>query len=148
MEKHQIIKKIEEIVSANGYIPIDIAFRGDHHLTIIEIYIDSEKGITTVDCAQVSRAINNELEVLNLVESNYRLDVSSPGVDRPIKFLVQYIKHINRKFEINYTDDEEEKKITGKLVRIEEDNLFFAEKNSEYKINFNKITKAKVLISF
>lgn len=148
MEKQRIIKKIEEIVSAKGFIPIDIIFRGDQHLPVIEVYIDGEKGITTVECAQISRALNDEFESLNLVDSSYRLDVSSPGVERPLKFLAQYIKHINRKFEITYSDSEGEKKITGKLIRIDGENLFFAEKNSEYKINFNNITKAIVLISF
>ena len=148
MEKQIITKKIEEIVSTNGFIPIDIAFRGDQHLPIIEVYIDGEKGITTVECTQISRAINNEFETLNLIDSSYRLDVSSPGVERPLKFLVQYSKHINRKFEISYTDSEGEKKLTGKLIGIDGENLFFAEKNSEYKIKFNNITKANVLISF
>jgi ribosome maturation factor RimP len=148
MEKQIITKKIEEIVSSSGFIPVDIAFRGDQHLPIIEVYIDGEKGITTVECARISRAINDEFETLNLIDSSYRLDVSSPGVERPLKFLVQYIKHINRKFEISYSDGEEEKKITGKLIRIEGDNLFFSEKNSEYRINFNNITNANVLISF
>jgi len=148
MEKQRIIKLIEEIVSANGFIPIDIVFRGDQHLPVIEVYIDGEKGITTVECAMISRAINDEFETLNLIDSGYRLDVSSPGVERPLKFLAQYIKHINRKFEISYTDSEGEKKLTGKLIGIDGENLFFAEKNSEYKIKFNNITKANVLISF
>ena len=148
MEKQLIIKKIEEIVSSNGFIPIEIVFRGDNHLPVIEVYIDGEKGITAVECAVISKVINDEIEASNLVDSNYRLDVSSPGVERSLKFLLQYIKHINRKFEINYTDSEGEKRITGKLIRIDGDNLFFVEKNSEYKINFNNITKAKVLISF
>jgi ribosome maturation factor RimP len=148
MEKQQIIKKIEEIVSSSGFILIETVFRGDPHFPVIEVYIDGEKGITTVECAQISRAINDEIETQNLINSNYRLDVSSPGVERPLKFLAQYIKHINRKFEISYTDSEGEKKLTGKLIRIDGENLFFAEKNSEYKINFNQITKANVLISF
>lgn len=148
MEKQSIIKKIEEIVSASGFLLIEIVFRGDPHFPVIEVYIDGEKGITTVECAQISRAINDEIETLNLINSSYRLDVSSPGVERPLKFLTQYIKHINRKFEISYTDSEGEKKLTGKLIRIDGENLFFAEKNSEYKINFNHITNANVLISF
>jgi len=148
MEKQQIIKKIEEIVSASGFLQIEIVFRGDPHFPVIEVYIDGEKGITTVECAQISRAINDEIETQNLINSNYRLDVSSPGVERPLKFLAQYIKHINRKFEISYTDSEGEKKLTGKLIGIDGENLFFAEKNSEYKIKFNNITKAIVLISF
>jgi ribosome maturation factor RimP len=148
MEKHQIFNRIEEIVSSHGFLLIDINFRGDHHLRILEIYIDSEKGITTVDCSNVSRAINEVVENEKLMESSYRLDVSSPGVERPLKYLAQYIKHINRKFEFEYKDHEENKKITAKLIRIESDQLYFEERNAEIKISFQNIIKARVLTSF
>ncbi len=147
MEKQQIYSRIEEIVKAHGFVLIDLVFRGDHHLRIVEVYIDGERGVTTDDCAEVSRSINELIEAENLLEENYRLDVSSPGVDRPLKFLIQYGKHVNRKLEVEFKDGEEVKKLVGKLIRVEDDNLFFTEKNSEYKINFSSIVKAKVLIS-
>jgi len=147
MEKQQINNRIEEIVKAHGFILVDLVLRGDNHLRIIEVFIDGEKGITAVDCANVSRDLTEAIDSENLVESNYRLDVSSPGAERPLKFLVQYYKHINRKFEIEYLE-EGEKKITAKLLRIEDENLIFAVKDAEYKIDFKSITKAKVLISF
>lgn len=148
MEKQQIFSRIEEIVKAGGFVLIDLVIRGDNHLRIIEVYIDGEKGITTVECADVSRAINEAIEIENLIESNYRLDVSSPGVERPLKFLVQYPKHINRKFEVEYNESGEEKKLIAKLSRIDGDDLFFTLKDDEYKISFSNIIKAKVLISF
>ena len=148
MEKVQIYAKIEEIVSSLGFFLIETIIRGDNHLRIIEIFIDGEKGITTDDCSEVSRKINDAIESDNLIDSNYRLDVSSPGVDRPLKFLAQYGKHLNRKFDVTFSENDENKKLTAKLVRIEKDDLIFEANKSEYKINFNKIVKAKVLISF
>ncbi|MEW6702911.1 MAG: ribosome maturation factor RimP [Bacteroidota bacterium] len=148
MEKQQIHNRIEEIVKAHGFILIDLIIRGDNHLRIIEVFIDGEKGINADDCSNVSRALNNMLETENLIETNYRLDVSSPGIERPLKFLVQFGKHINRKFEVTYKEGGEEKKLIAKLVGIEGEDLFFAEKDSQLKINFNNITKAIVLISF
>ncbi|MBI5807084.1 MAG: hypothetical protein HZA74_01665 [Ignavibacteriales bacterium] len=148
MEKAKLNKLFEEVINSLGYLLIDIVVRGDNHLRIFELYIDNEKGITTDDCVLVSRAINEKIEEEKIIDSNYRLDVSSPGIDRPLKFLVQYQKHLNRKFEVQYKVDDQVKKLTGKLLRIEADNLFFSEKNDEVKINFNNIIKAKVLISF
>ncbi len=145
MEKMQLSQKLEEIVSSQGYLLIDINIRGDQHLKVIELYIDNEKGITTDDCALVSRAVNEVIETENLIESSFRLDVSSPGIERPLKFLVQYQKHINRKFEIKLK--EEERKLTAKLLRIEGENLFFADKGGETKVEYKNITQAKVLIS-
>lgn len=140
-------QKFEEIVSSLGYLLIELNIRGDHHLKVLELYIDNEKGITPEDCVTVSRAVNEAIEAEKLIDMSFRLDVSSPGTERPLKYLAQYSKHINRKFEIIYKD-EEEKKLTSKLLRVEGENLFFAEKGGEIKIEFKNITQAKVLISF
>ncbi len=148
MEKVNLFAKIEEIVQSLNFLLIETNIRGDNHLRIIEVFIDGEKGINSEDCAAVSRAINDSIENENLIESSYRLDVSSPGVERPLKYLAQFPKHVNRKFEITYIEDNEEKKMIAKLVRVENDQLFFEEKKSEYKISFSDIVKAKVLISF
>ncbi len=148
MEKMHLSQKFEEIVSSLGYLLIELNIRGDHHLKVLELYIDNEKGITPEDCVTVSRAVNEAIEAEKLLEENFRLDVSSPGAERALKFLAQYPKHVNRKFEIIYKDAVEEKKLTSKLLRIEGENLFFAEKGGENKIEFKNIIQAKVLISF
>lgn len=148
MEKTEILSKFEEIIASQGYLLIDAVFRGDNHLRIIELYIDNDKGITADDCTIVSRALNELIKSGDLIETNYRLDVSSPGIERPLKYLVQYGKHLNRKFEIVYRSGSEEKKVTAKLVNVISDDLFFTEKENEIKINYKDIIKAKVLISF
>lgn len=148
MEKAEILSKFEEIIASHGYLLIDSVFRGDNHLRIIEIYIDNDKGITADDCSIVSRALNELIAAEDLIGTNYRLDVSSPGIERPLKYLVQYGKHLNRQFEVVYKSGSEEKKITAKLVNMVSDDLFFREKENEIKINYKDIIKAKVLISF
>jgi ribosome maturation factor RimP len=148
MEKAKIFEKIQEITSSFGFLLIDTVIRGDNNLRIVEVYIDSEKGVTVDDCSKISREINQLFDKEDLIGSNYRLDVSSPGVDRPLKFLAQYLKHISRKFEVEYLDKEENKKITAALIRINGDLLFFQSKTSELKINYKDIIKAKILISF
>ncbi|MEW6004701.1 MAG: hypothetical protein AB1695_05225 [Stygiobacter sp.] len=148
MEKANLLQIFEEIVTSNGYLLIDLNLRGDNRLKIIEVFIDNEKGITTDDCVLISHALTEKIEEDELINSNYRLDVSSPGIDRPLKYLVQYQKHINRKFEVTYKIENETKKLIGKLLKIKDDNLYFFEKNEEIKINFQNIINAKVLISF
>lgn len=148
MEKSILLQKIEELVSSLGFLLIEINLRGDNRQRIIEIYIDNEAGVSIEDCSRVSRKMNEVIEEEKLIESNYRLDVSSPGTDRSLKFLLQYPKHLNRKFEVEYLDGETPKKFVGKLIRIENEDLYFQENKNELKISFNSITKAKVIISF
>lgn len=132
-----------------GFFLVDIIFRGNPNNRMIEIFIDGEKHVSADDCAKVSREIEEQIESLGLIDSSYRLEVSSPGVDRPLKYLKQYPKHINRKFEISYKPNDETKKLVGKLLRIEGENLIFqSDQKNETIINFNNIIKAKVLVSF
>jgi len=144
-----ITKIASEKSEENGFFLVDIIFRGNPKSRIIEIFIDGEKNVSADDCAKVSREIDEQVEKLGLIDSSYRLEVSSPGVDRPLKFLKQYPKHINRKFEISYKRNDETKKIIGKLVSIEGEELtFLSDNRNEATINFNNITKAKVIVSF
>ncbi|MBX3008762.1 MAG: hypothetical protein KF816_12135 [Melioribacteraceae bacterium] len=148
MEKQIIHAKIEEIVEQNGFLLIDVIHRGDAHLKIIEVYIDGARGINTDDCMKVSRIIEEMIDTEKLIVGNYRLDVSSPGVDRPLKYLAQYSKHINRSFELELLSEGLPKYSKAKLLRVDGEDLFFIVKDSEIKINFNEIKKAKVIISF
>ena len=62
----------------------------------LEIFIDSDEGITLGDCQKLSREMQEMLEEENLLADSYVLDVSSPGVDRPLKLIRQYVKNIGR----------------------------------------------------
>ena len=144
-----IAQKIAEIVERKGFFPIEIIIRGIPSKRVMEVFIDGENDVSADDCANVSREINSELENLPEAGNDYRLDVSSPGVDKPLKFLKQYPKHIKRNFEVSYKSGEETKKILGKLISVEEENLTFLCKNvGEVKVKFNNIKKAKVTVSF
>ncbi len=144
-----IQEQIEHIVNNKGFFLIDLVLRGERNNRVIEVYVDSEINVSAEDCAEISRDIDKHLEEENIFESGYRLEVSSPGVSRPLKFLKQFPKHINRKFDISYRDLNSVKKITGTLKNIAGNDLVFIKSNrEEIRIEFDKIIKAKVLISF
>lgn len=139
---------VEEIVEKNGFFLIDIVLRGTDHNRVIEVYIDGEKNVSAEDCASISHDLDKPLQNLLAKHPNYRLDVSSPGIDRPLIFLKQYPKHINRKFEILYRSGDESKKLSGRLSAVEGEYLTFMANNKEVIINFNNIIKANVIVSF
>ena len=145
--KQNILNAVKEISDKNNLFLLEVLFRGTEQNWVIEIFIDGEDILSADDCARISREINQVIEEKVLLNSAYRLDVSSPGVDRPLKYFKQYKKHINRKFEIRYKSGENKKSITGKLVKIEDNNLYFYS-GREQVIKFEDIIKAKVLVSF
>ncbi len=145
--KEKILKIVQNSISNSDFLLIELNIRGDQRKRIIEVFVDSEKDISADDLAELSRSIN---EVLSTDEEigNYRLDVSTPGVDRPLKFIEQYPKNINRNFELEYYFGEEIKKLKAKLVSVNGNELTFSDGKNQFLINHNQIIKAKVLISF
>ena len=144
-----IIKNIaQQIADDRGFFLVNSTTKGSNRKPIFEIYIDSKAGINATDCADFSRAIKEKIESTEIAKLDYNLVVSSPGTDEPIKYFDQYHKHISREFKISFDDGEKIQSIEAKLIRISDDILVFNYKDKELEINFNKIKKAKVKISF
>ena len=163
--QQNIIQIAEQTAEKLGFLLVDVSLKGDNRNRIVEVFIDSRNGVSVGNCAEMSREMASVLDSADLITSKYRLDVSSPGVERPLKYMDQYFKHLERKFEVEFAlpfkieqtgtetsggpnTAEEIRKITGKLVKIDGDTLTFKVNNEEVPVNFNTIKTAKVLISF
>ncbi|MBN1638083.1 MAG: hypothetical protein JW866_03895 [Ignavibacteriales bacterium] len=146
--KDKISSIIENTCSKSGFLLIDFVVQHINRKMYIEIYIDNEKGITLDDCSSLSRLLKSEIESdEDFVSLDYKLEVSSPGTKRSLKFIQQYPKHINRQFEVHYQNNDELIKFKGKLVKVNEDNLTFELAQENIVINIKEIKTAKVLIS-
>lgn len=145
--KDKILKIVENLIADSEFFLIDLSIRGDQRKRVIEIFVDSAKNVSADDLAELSRKINDILSEDEEI-GNYRLDVSTPGIDRPLKFIEQYPKNINRNFELEYKFGEEVRKIKAKLISVNGNELTFNDGKNEFLINHNQIIKAKVLISF
>jgi ribosome maturation factor RimP len=136
----------QQVAEQNNLFLIDLIVRGSESSRVIEVFIDGEINISADECALISKEITKQIDEKKLLKS-YRLDVSSPGVDRPLIYLKQYPKHLNRLFEIEFNASGSSSTFKGKLVSIEDEVLTF-QSNKEIKIKFQDIIKAKVLVSF
>jgi ribosome maturation factor RimP len=140
---------ILEVVERNNFLLIETVIRGHGNNRVIEVFIDAENYVSADDCSKVNREINERVKNTVLAQENYRLEVSSPGTDRPLKYLKQFSKHINRKFDLSYKINGEIKKATAVLAEINDDELkFITNNNNVLLLKFNTIVKAKVIISF
>lgn len=121
---------------------------------IVEILIDGDQGIAIDDCVKISRHVGFHLEEEEVFDNAYRLEVSSPGVDKPLKLLRQFIKNIGRNVRVLLNDG---KTMEGKLLDANEENISIEYKKKEKgkkaevlqeTIPFSEIKETKVLISF
>lgn len=136
----------QQVAVSDGLFLIDLVVRGTENSRVIEVFIDGEKNVSAEECAMVSREISKKIDEQELLKS-YRLDVSSPGVDRPLIYLKQFPKHINRMFEIEFNKANGSARFKGKLVSVEDEVLTF-KSNEEIKVKFKDISEAKVIVSF
>ncbi len=144
-----ILNIAHEVIEKNNFVLIDSVFRGERNSKVFQFFIDGQAEVTADVCALISREMSDIIDERVPDVSSFRLEVSSPGVERPLKHLFQYRKHINRKLDIDYTTENGTEKISGKLIGVEENgDLILLVKKDEIRINFNNINKANVLISF
>lgn len=85
-----------------------------------EVFIDSDDRLTLGMCQRISRHVENQLDESAKVAEDYTIEVSSPGIKRPLKFKRQYPKHVGRNLEIKTVDDD---RIKGKLLSVEENGI-------------------------
>ncbi|NIQ96392.1 MAG: ribosome maturation factor [Desulfuromonadales bacterium] len=76
---------IEPVLSDLGYELVDLEYRREGRDMVLRFYIDREGGVTLDDCVDVSREVGSLLEVEDVIPGSFRLEVSSPGLDRPLK---------------------------------------------------------------
>lgn len=119
----------------------------------VMIIIDGDHGITIDDCADLSRKLSKELDERAFFgDENYMLEVSTPGLDHPLKLRRQYFKNIGRNLKVKGRETITE----GKLREVMEDRIVLAQelgtgKKKELKeieIPFSEIDKAFVMVSF
>ena len=152
MEIREEIRKIAESKLTNpGQFVVDVAvsLRGKQKVLV---FVDGDNGITIDDCAELSRAMSEELDKLPGLNQSYVLEVSTPGVDHPLKFNRQYAKHVGRTLKVTLRDQS----VEGKLVSVTNDALTLEQtlgtgKKKEIKtveVQFSDIEKSFVLVSF
>jgi len=148
MVNNQLHDLIGECVSRRGASLIDLVRRGHEGSLHLEVFIDSEAGITTEFCAEVSRDIDVLIDEKGLVSGSYRLTVSSPGIDRALKFSWQFKKHVGRELRIRWKADGNTVETEGKLLSVDDAALLLSAKSSSdpLRIEFGSIETATVKV--
>lgn len=140
----ELQKKIEELV-APILIPFD-AFLIDIHIGIgekrrvIQIFIDTDIGITIDQCATISKQLSTSIDAQRIFNDSYILQVSSPGVEKSLRLLRQYHKNIGRKHKVRFQRDNKINEIIANLVAIDGEHLTFTTGKDEIiNIEFSEI---------
>lgn len=115
----------------------------------VRLFIDKEGGVTVDDCADVSRQVSAILDVEDPIADKYNLEVSSPGLDRPLFTLPQFERYIGQDIAVHLRIPVmERRKWQGKLERIEKDMITLIVDDQEQILVFGNIQKANIVAKF
>jgi ribosome maturation factor RimP len=146
--EQQLTELIDAPVSALGFELVGIEYIRSRHSTL-RIYIDSENGITVDDCADVSHQVSAVLDVEDPITEAYTLEVSSPGLDRPLFTVEHYRQFIGE--DVVFTlrmAIQNRRKWSGTIKAVDGDTITVIVDGKDEIFAFGNIQKANLIPKF
>ncbi len=137
----------EPVVESMGYELVGLEFHSSQHHGVLRIYIDHDDGITVDDCAKVSRQISAVIDVEDPIELAFDLEVSSPGINRPLfKFKdFEKFKDLSAKIKLGVALNGR-KNFSGVLKGVDENQQVIIDVDNEiYELPYQDIVKANLI---
>ncbi|MBU2872293.1 ribosome maturation factor RimP [Colwellia sp. E2M01] len=133
-------------VEETGKTLLGIEYLSAGNNSVLRLFIDHENGINVDDCAEVSRQVGAVLDVEDPISSEYNLEVSSPGVDRPLFELAHYQEIIGETVNVKLSMPlNGRRKFKGPLVAIENDTLIVEVDGIDYELAIGNVDKANLV---
>ncbi len=151
MGKGSVVESIETLVTPilqeNRLELVDVEYQKEGKNWFLRIFIDKEGGVTVDDCTQVSRRIEDLIEVEEIVPSSYTLEVSSPGLDRPLKKEKDFLRFQGKRARVTtFTPICQQKNFKGTIRDFREDVLFLETERQLVEIPKRQIAQARLEI--
>lgn len=153
MNKKELKKEIyplaEESAKELGYEIVDIEFQNGSKHDLLSIFIFKKDGIDLDDCSEMSRMIEKKLDELDILKNPYYLEISSPGLDRPLKTKDDYRRNIGNEVEVKlYAPIDNKKEFSAVLKDYDDQNIYLTSEEEEITLPINSISSMKQAIKF
>ncbi len=149
MDKDQLVEAIEKltlpVLESGGHELVDLQIRGGKGKTVIDILVDKKEGRIRLDeCARINRAVTAGIETGNLIAHSYVVNVSSPGLDRPLKSPRDFQRSVGQKMKIVLSEPVEGKnEYAGALEDIQNETLILKASNGTIRIPLGVVKTGK-----
>jgi ribosome maturation factor RimP len=144
-----LLALIEPVVEGLGYDCVGVEYNPHPKHGLLRIYIDHENGILVDDCTKVSHQVSGVLDVEDPIIDNYHLEVSSPGEDRPFFKVRQFSQFLGSTVMVHlFAAVGGRRKITGKIVHVENDVITLEENEQSFDIPFASMSKARLVPNY
>lgn len=144
--KEQIAEGVNPLIKEAGYELVEVEIKGGGYSSIVRIFIDKEKGVSVEDCAVISKRISDYLDTEDLIQSRYTLEVSSPGLDRPLTKENDFSRKKGEKIKLFTRDPQDNRNgLQGKIADYKENSLYLETDSETISIPAEIILKAQLL---
>jgi ribosome maturation factor RimP len=135
----------EEVIAGTSYFLVDVQVRGHKGTRVVEVYIDSKENFGHDDIAVVSKEVGFLLDVEDVVDDSYKLEVSSPGIKRPLTMPQQYQKNVGRTLRVRYDASGNEEIVVGDLMDADDEEVELELSSGErLQLSYESITQARI----
>lgn len=142
-------KLLEPGVKALGFELVDVELAGSHHHPTLRVYIDSAQGVVVDDCARVSRQLSALLDVEDPVPGHYTLEVSSPGLDRPLVTPEDFKRYVGETIKVKMHEPVlGRKNFSGRLLDVAADHVVVEVDKENFDLAFDGMERARLVPRF
>jgi len=139
----------QSVLSTTDFFLVDVEIKGGDDTEILVSVDGEERSVNMDECAEISNELGFLIEAHELFGQSYRINVSSPGLDRPLVDFRQYPKNKGRKVKVKYRLGEEDLNIEGTLKEVSEEKIVVAiNEQKEVAVSFDDLKETKVIPSF
>lgn len=139
---------VEPVVTGLGYDLVEIEYLSQDGINILRIYIDQGDGVTADDCGKVSHQLSAVFDVEEPVRARYNLEVSSPGLERPLRKVSDFERFAGSKVKVKMAMPigiDNRRNFTGILVGVETDRATVEVDGEKYELPIAAIEKARII---
>ncbi len=151
MSEERVVAEVEAfvqpVVQEMSLELVEVQFRRESGGWVLRLFIDREGGVTVDDCAALSRQVSAYLEVEDIIEHAYTLEVSSPGVERPLKRPEDYVRFSGRKARIKLRDRLDGQRVfIGILGGLIENMVLLDVDGKQMEIDLGAVARARLIL--
>jgi len=140
---------VEPILEEMGYELVDVEYVSIYGRWILRLFVDKEGGVTIGDCARISEELGDLIDVKEIIRHEYNLEVSSPGLDRPLKKEKDLSRGLGKRVKIRMTTPlEGRRNFTGVLLRYGDGILHLDVDGQEVALPWPDVAKANLIYEF
>ncbi|MBW2483765.1 MAG: ribosome maturation factor RimP [Deltaproteobacteria bacterium] len=148
-----VTKKVEAlaipVLEEIGLELVEVQFRREQSGWVLRLVIDKQEGVSLDDCAAVSREIGQLLDIEDFIDQAYNLEVSSPGLNRPLKSMADFQRFTGSKAKIKTIEPiSGEHVFVGRILQASEETIIVEVGRREVTIPFAQVSKARLEVEF